>query len=67
MKNYTVAEVAEIFKRSKKTIYRWREKGIFREVIQVKDGYLISEKEVLRVIEERTQLLSETSSFVKSI
>ncbi len=55
MKNYTVAEVAAIFKRSKKTIYRWREEGIFREVIQVKDRYLISEKEVLRVIEERTR------------
>ncbi|MEK7772728.1 MAG: helix-turn-helix domain-containing protein [Deltaproteobacteria bacterium] len=55
MKNYTIAEVAEIFKRSKKTIYRWREEGIFHEVIQVKDGYLISEKEVLRVIEERTK------------
>lgn len=56
MKNYTIAEVAEIFKRSKKTIYRWREEGIFREVIQVKDGYLIPEKEVLRVIDERTKL-----------
>ncbi|TAN60067.1 DNA-binding protein [bacterium] len=55
MKNYTIAEVGEIFKRSKKTIYRWREEGIFREVIQVKDGYLIPEKEVLRVIEERTK------------
>lgn len=55
MKNYTIAEVAEIFKRSKKTIYRWREEGIFREVIQVKDGYLIPEREVLRVIEERTR------------
>lgn len=54
-KNYTVAEVAEIFKRSKKTIYRWREEGIFSEVIQVKDGYLISEKEIFRVIEERTK------------
>lgn len=55
MKNYTIAEVAEIFRRSKKTIYRWREEGIFREVIQVKDGYLIPEKEILRVIEEKTQ------------
>lgn len=57
MKNYTVKEVAGIFKRSKKTIYRWREEGIFREVIQVKDGYLIPEKEVLRVIEEKTKRL----------
>lgn len=55
MKNYTIAEVAEIFKRSRKTIYRWREEGIFREVIQVKDGYLITEKEVLRVLQERTR------------
>lgn len=55
MKNYTVAEVAEIFKRSKKTIYRWREEGIFREVIQVKDGYLFSETEIKRVIKERTK------------
>ncbi|MFQ5493672.1 MAG: hypothetical protein ACE5DX_05955 [Candidatus Dojkabacteria bacterium] len=31
-------EVAEIFKRSKKTIYRWREESVFQEVIQVKDG-----------------------------
>ncbi|HBG46336.1 MAG TPA: hypothetical protein DDW94_05025 [Deltaproteobacteria bacterium] len=50
------AEVAEIFKRFKKTIYRWREEGIFREVIQVKDGYLIPEREVLMVIEENTKL-----------
>ncbi len=55
MKNYTIAEAADIFKRSKKTIYRWREERIFREVIQVKDGYLIPEKEILRVIEERTR------------
>ncbi len=55
MKNYTITEVAKIFKRSKKTIYRWREEGIFREVIQVKDGYLIPENEVLRVIEEKTR------------
>ena len=40
-KNFIIAEVAQIFKRSKKTIYHWREEGIFREVIQVKDGYLI--------------------------
>lgn len=55
MKNYTIAEVAAIFKRSKKTIYRWREEGIFREVIQVKDGYLFPEREILRVLEERTR------------
>lgn len=54
-KNYTVAEVAKIFRRSTKTIYRWREEGIFREVIQVKDGYLIPEKEILRVIKEKTR------------
>lgn len=48
--------MAEIFKRFKKTIYRWREEGIFREVIQVKDGYLIPEREVLMVIEENTKL-----------
>ena len=60
-KNYTLTEVAEIFKRSKKTIYRWREEGIFREVIQVKDGYLISEKEILRVIQEKTKKQPDAS------
>lgn len=56
-KNYTLAEVATIFKRFKKTIWRWREEGIFREIIQVKDGYLIPEREVLRMIEEKTKLV----------
>lgn len=48
----TVQEVADIFRRSAKTIYRWIEEGEFEEVIKVKDGYLIPEKSVNKKMEE---------------
>jgi len=58
-KNYTVEDVRVIFKKkSRKTIYRWIRKGIFKEVIKVPDGYLIPENEVARMIEERREIFS---------
>ncbi len=49
----TVREVAEVFRKSRKTIYRWVEEGkVFREVVRVNDGVLIPEREVKRIIEE---------------
>lgn len=49
----TVKEVAELFRKSKKTIYRWIDEGrMFRDVIRVKDGLLIPEAEVRRAVEE---------------
>lgn len=46
----TVAEVAVIFRKSKKTIYRWIDEGkVFSDVRKVRDGYLIPEEEVQRV------------------
>ena len=49
----TVREVAEVFRKSSKTIYRWVDEGkVFREVVRVNDGVLIPEREVKRIIEE---------------
>ena len=49
----TVAEVADIFRKSKKTIYRWIDEGrVFNDVRRVRDGYLIPEEEVQRVISQ---------------
>lgn len=49
----TVAEVAGIFRKSKKTIYRWIDEGkVFQDVRKVRDGYLIPEKEVERVVSQ---------------
>ncbi len=48
----TVKEVAVTFRRSQDTIYRWISEGkIFDNVIKMKDGYLIPESEVKRIIE----------------
>lgn len=49
----TVREVAALFRRSRKTIYRWIDEGrVFKNVIKVKDGILIPEAEVRRAVEE---------------
>ncbi len=49
----TVREVATVFRRSSDTIYRWILEGkTFQNVIKVKDGYLIPESEVERIIDE---------------
>ena len=38
-KNRTIQETADIFRKSKKTIYRWIDEGkIFKRYIRVKDG-----------------------------
>jgi excisionase family DNA binding protein len=49
----TIAEVAGICRKSKKTIYRWIDEGkVFRDVRRVRDGYLIPEEEVERVVSQ---------------
>jgi len=49
----TVKEVAGLFRKSKKTIYRWIDEGrVFKDVVKVKDGLLIPEAEVKRAVEE---------------
>jgi len=49
----TVKEVAIVFRRSHDTIYRWISEGkIFNNVLKVRDGYLIPESEVKRIVEE---------------
>jgi len=50
----TIKEIAEIFKRSPDTIYRWIDEGkIFKEIIKIKGGYLIPETEVQRILRVR--------------
>ena len=52
-KNCIIAEVAEIFKRTPDTVYRWIAEGkVLQDVRKVNDGYLIPEAEVRRVLEE---------------
>lgn len=56
-KYYIVKEVAEIFRRSEKTILRWLDEGkIFHndKILKVKDGYLIPVDEVERIVSENT-------------
>ncbi len=48
-KNLTVKMVAEIFSKCPETIIRWINAGVFKGAFKVRDGYLIPEKEVLRV------------------
>ncbi|MBI5969754.1 MAG: helix-turn-helix domain-containing protein [Deltaproteobacteria bacterium] len=49
----TVKEVAIVFRRSHDTIYCWILEGnTFKSIVKVKDGYLIPEDEIKRVIEE---------------
>ena len=53
MKNYTIQEVADTFRRKPKTIRKWIDEGkTFKVLFKVKDGYLIPEKEVERILAE---------------
>ena len=54
IKYYTVKEAAEIFKRDIKTIYRWIQEGFLQDVTKVKDGYLIPETEIQRILSQKT-------------
>ena len=58
IKYYTVKEAAKIFRRSIWTIYRWIDEG-FIESQKVKDGHLISELEIHRILDNpaKTTLL----------
>ena len=52
-KNLTVKETAIIFRRTPKTIRRWIDEGqVFKKIIKVKDGYLIKQSEIDRILEE---------------
>jgi len=52
-KNRTIQETANIFRKSKKTIYRWIEEGkVFKRYIRVKDGILIPQSEIDRIMIE---------------
>lgn len=53
-KNYTVKECASIFKRSEDTIRRWIAEGFFKKAYRVRDGYLIPDEEVKRILDENT-------------
>lgn len=46
---FTVNQVAFIVKRTPKTIYRWIGEGFLRNVVKVRDGYLIPKKELDRI------------------
>lgn len=51
--NMTIKEVAIIFKRTPKTIRRWIDEGkTFNRLIKFKDGWLIPESEVDRILEK---------------
>ena len=51
-KNRTIQETADIFRKSKKTIYRWLDEGdVFLRYIRVKDGILIPQSEIDRILE----------------
>ncbi len=49
MKKFTVKEAAEEVNRKPKTIYRWIEEGFLKNVIKVRDGYLIPKAEIERI------------------
>ncbi len=55
IKYYTVKETAEIFRRSPQTIYRWLENG-FLESKKVRDGHLISEIEINRILNAKPEI-----------
>ena len=50
IKYYTVKETADIFRRTTRTILRWIEDG-YLESKKVKDGHLISELEIHRILD----------------
>ncbi len=50
---FTCREAAEIFRRDIQTIRRWIGEGYLKNYTKVKDGYLIPEREVMRLLEER--------------
>ena len=54
-KNYTVKDVAVIFRKSTKTIYRWIDEGkTFKEYIKHRNSILIPKSEVDRILKEGT-------------
>ena len=52
-KNLTIKETAEVFRRSPRTIRRWIDEGsVFKRLIKVKDGYLVPQAEITRIMKE---------------
>jgi len=55
IKYYTVKEVADYFRRTPQTIYRWIEDG-YLESKKVRDGHLISEIEINRILNAKPEI-----------
>lgn len=47
---HTVAQTAKMLKRHPRTIRRWISEGFIREVSCVRDGYLIPDREISRIL-----------------
>ncbi len=55
IKYYTVKEMAGIVHRDIRTIYRWIDEGFVKNYAKVKDGYLIPESEVSRILDSKKE------------
>jgi predicted site-specific integrase-resolvase len=55
-KFYTVAETAQVFKRTPRTIRRWISEQYIQKVYCVRDGYLIREDEINRILKDGSRL-----------
>ncbi len=55
IKYYTVKEAAEIFRRSTRTVLRWIDEG-YLESTRVRDGHLISEIEMNRILNSKPEI-----------
>jgi excisionase family DNA binding protein len=55
IKYYTVKETAEIFRKHYRTILRWIDEG-YVESTKVRDGYLISEIEINRILNSKPEI-----------
>jgi excisionase family DNA binding protein len=52
---FTVRETATMLSRSRDTIYRWIEEGYIQHYFRVRDGYLIPQSEINRILVEKKQ------------
>lgn len=55
-KFYTVAQTAEVFNRTDRTIRRWIHEGFIQQFSYVRDGYLIPEPEIKRILKDGNRL-----------
>lgn len=59
---FTVEQVAEILHRHRRTIYRWLAEGFIRGK-KVRDGWLIPEEELTRILREKWDTPEERMTF----